>query len=166
MPSSVIVAFILSLLVLTPGCEKSSESARRKLAELNIPYTHEAFWKAAENGDTLVVELFIEAGMNPDIKKGMDQSTALMLAASNGHTQTVEVLLNKGADVNAVTKSSQVTSLKMAVMSNHVETAKVLLARGADVHIKNDHGGTALKIAEISGYTEMIQLLKEAGAKE
>jgi hypothetical protein len=45
MSSFVTMALILSLIALAPDCEKGSENARRKLAELNIPYMHEAFWR-------------------------------------------------------------------------------------------------------------------------
>jgi ankyrin repeat protein len=41
-----------------------------------------------------------------------------------------------------------------------------LLAAGADVNAKTKGGGTALMMAEKYGLTEIVQLLKQAGAKE
>ncbi|MDI6782802.1 MAG: ankyrin repeat domain-containing protein [bacterium] len=38
--------------------------------------------------------------------------------------------------------------------------------KGADVNIQNKNGKTALMIAKEFGYTEIVELLKQAGAKE
>jgi ankyrin repeat protein len=43
---------------------------------------------------------------------------------------------------------------------------KALLARGADVNARNHLGDTVLSGATDMGHTEMIKILKEAGAKE
>jgi len=40
------------------------------------------------------------------------------------------------------------------------------LQAGADVHVKDYQGRTASMLAREEGYTEMVELLKEAGAKE
>jgi len=42
----------------------------------------------------------------------------------------------------------------------------VLLDAGADVNEKTDNGRSALLIAEEEGHTEIVELLKAAGAKE
>jgi ankyrin repeat protein len=41
-----------------------------------------------------------------------------------------------------------------------------LIAHGADVNATDNHGDTALKDATNMGKSEMIKLLKEAGAKQ
>ncbi len=46
------------------------------------------------------------------------------------------------------------------------QIAKLLLQKGADVHVKDQDGWTALKRAQKRGATEIVQLLKEHGAKE
>ena len=43
---------------------------------------------------------------------------------------------------------------------------KALLAAGADVNAKEKEGWTALMLAAEKGHTEIVQLLKQAGAKE
>ncbi len=48
----------------------------------------------------------------------------------------------------------------------HINTVQALLDAGADVNAKQKYGGTALKYAIAQGHTEIVELLKQAGAKE
>jgi len=43
---------------------------------------------------------------------------------------------------------------------------QVLLEAGADIHAKDKDGKTALMIAEERGHSEIVELLKQAGATE
>jgi len=43
---------------------------------------------------------------------------------------------------------------------------KALLDAGTDVNAKDKDGGTALKFADSRGYTEIVEILKQAGARE
>ena len=47
-----------------------------------------------------------------------------------------------------------------------ITKVKALLAKGADVNAKTNDGKTALMYAADKGYTEIVRLLKQAGAKE
>ena len=47
-----------------------------------------------------------------------------------------------------------------------VSFVKTLLAAGADVNVKDKNGKTALKLAKEAGNTKIVELLKQAGAKE
>jgi len=42
---------------------------------------------------------------------------------------------------------------------------KILLELGANVNVKDKEGRTALAYATVRGHTEIVQLLKQAGAK-
>ncbi len=53
-----------------------------------------------------------------------------------------------------------------AVGEGQTETVRVLLDAAADVSAKTEIGITALTIATQAGHTEIIELLKKAGAKE
>jgi len=46
------------------------------------------------------------------------------------------------------------------------DIVKLLLEKGADVNAKNHYGTTALKAASDIGHTDIVKMLKEAGAKE
>ena len=59
-----------------------------------------------------------------------------------------------------------ITPLMMASRDGKIKRVKTLLRQGADVHAKNIHGRTALWFAQQNGETEVIALLKAAGAKE
>ncbi len=57
-------------------------------------------------------------------------------------------------------------SLIRAAKEGDTETVKTLLAAGADVHAKDRDGETALMQAAWHGHTAIVQILKEAGARE
>src|SRR5262245_51974702 len=57
----------LLVLALVPlACSSSKERARHKLADMNITYDQETFVDRAKAGDSVVVEQFLAAGMNPN----------------------------------------------------------------------------------------------------
>jgi ankyrin repeat protein len=52
-----------------------------------------------------------------------------------------------------------------AAQRGQSEVVKLLLDEGADLNVKNIYGGTALKEAKIAGYSDIINILLEAGAR-
>jgi serine/threonine protein kinase len=138
-------------------------AARAKLAEKNIPYSEEAFVKVVEDGDTGGVDLFLAAGMNPDVKDATGR-TALIDAASRGSDSISRKLLGKGASVNARDNTGS-TALMEAARSGHKETTKVLLKNGAGVNLTDNSGQTALVRAAAQGHTEIARMLINKGAR-
>ncbi len=124
-----------------------------------------ALMKAAGIGDTDKVKALLDEGGDINAKSPSG-ATALMMAAFKGHTSTVEVLLDRGADINAKCYSLGLNALMVAAENGHHDTAKTLLDHGADVNARNLFGKTALTIATNKNHTKVIQLLKQAGAKE
>ena len=53
----------------------------------------------------------------------------------------------------------------IAAITGHADIVKLFLARGADVNVKAANGTTALSVAQLSGNAEIVQLLKQSGAK-
>jgi len=96
--------------------------------------------------------------------------TALMSAASISNVEIVKTLLNNGADVNAKATDGEYrgeTPLTIAVAKKkeyrNLELVEALLNKGStnDKNLRE-----ALLIAKEIGYTEAVDILKKAGAKE
>jgi ankyrin repeat protein len=115
------------------------EEARKELEKMNIEYSVGGFFQAVKAGDKMVVDLFLEAGMNIDSKDDSG-STALMAAvtdqegdgtapASVSTIDMVKLLLEKGADVNA--RGSRGGDPSLAKKNNRTAAAELLLAAGA-----------------------------------
>ena len=76
------------------------------------------------------------------------------------------MLISHGADVNAKNAWSM-TALMYTVWNNNAPNiARLLIEAGADVNAQDNQGKTALMLAEESHSTDVIELLKSAGAKE
>lgn len=189
------------LLISLSACSKSPEAARKELGHMNIAYTDDSFIRYVENGDKVVVELFLIAGKSPNLR--VSEEPILSIAAVKGHEEIVKLLIAKGADVNAKDKDGW-TPLMSAVSISNVEIVKILLNKGAGVNAAitdgRFRGATPLTIALVKkeedtnleiikalvnkggvndkelrihllmakeiGYTEAVDILKKAGAKE
>jgi serine/threonine protein kinase len=146
-----------------PPAGPAELAARAKLADKKIPYSEDAFSSVVEDGNTGAVDLFLAAGMRPDVTDAAGR-TALVNAASRGHDQISRKLLSRGADVNARDRGGS-TALMEAAQGDHKETAQVLLEGGADVNLRDDEGQTALMRAAARGHTEMVRVLLNRGAR-
>jgi len=90
---------LTALLLLLPGCQQTPEQARKELAELGVEFTPSVFHASAENGDIVVVELFLTAGMNPGITDE-DGVTPLMRAVFKNNVSVTRALVDSGAKVD------------------------------------------------------------------
>ena len=90
--------------------------------------------------------------------------TPLWGAAYSGNDDEVLFLLERGADVNRKTNFGR-TALMVAAYKGHESTVRLLLSRGADVNA-NDDGNTALSFAKNKGRSEIVALLRQAGARD
>jgi len=142
----------------------SPEAARKKLDRLFIPYTPGALLAHTQAGNTGAVRLLLTAGLNPNTT--VMGVSPLLVASVAGHTDITQVLLVKGADVNAKDPRLGLTALMAAASTGHTDTVKALLAADADANAKAADGKTALMFAKTKGHTVIIELLKEAGAKQ
>lgn len=152
---SILLMFLIGVLI---ACAKPQEKARNELKKMNIDYTENSFFESIGRGNKEVVDLFLTAGMNPNIKVSQTAMTPLMLATVKGHEEVVNLLLTKGADINAKEKSGN-TALMGAVLNNHLNIAKYLIKNGADVNARNDKGLTALFGAAKAGKIEFAKML-------
>ncbi|HKO61508.1 MAG TPA: ankyrin repeat domain-containing protein [Pyrinomonadaceae bacterium] len=130
-----------------------------------------AFVYAAYDGDLEKMKELYAQGVNIDAPTGVAShltAPSLSLACERGHLEVVKFLLERGADVNVRDGDEKGTPLMSATWSRHEEIVKLLIARGADVNAVDSKGRSALSgpSPERRPCPEMIEILKQAGAKE
>lgn len=133
--------------------------ARQKIEEMGFAFTQESFEKRVLNGNHKAVELFLNAGMNPNILT----KNNTFINVSISRPQVLKVLLEAGANVNSKGENETTPLLYAAGWSIiPIETVKMLLDAGADVTAKNDEGKDALFLSQINDdRPEVTQLLKK-----
>lgn len=72
--------------------------AREELRRRGIEYSTKAFMDSATKGDADVMMIFLDAGMDPNVR-GESGQTALMKMAYYGNDSAVSLLLTRGADL-------------------------------------------------------------------
>ena len=99
----VIVVAVLSL----AGCVNSdsgsphaaSESAQRLLKLRGYNFDEKGFFAATEASDTMAINAFFDAGINPNAQD-LDGRTVLISAAARGDLSVVKTLLSHNVDIN------------------------------------------------------------------
>ncbi len=147
-----------------PTVSQARRNARKELGQLGIEYSKEAFTKQAAEGDTIAVQLFIAAGMDPDAYNKEGQ-TPLTTAAGNEHAETVQALLAGKADINKKVSGGNTALMSAATgpYRHAPSVVKLLLDNGADVNAANTSGRTALHNA--SSRADIVKALLDKGAE-
>ncbi len=153
----------------------ASESEKIEIVKLLIKNGADVNWYWYKGGETTlsaallsgkneIAKILLESGADPNIQMSNDQ-TPLMFAIANNDTAMINLLMDKKADVN-LKSADDSTALMIAAGRGRVGIADALIKKGADVNLKNKKGDTALSLAKMNGHTEVIKLLKQAGAVE
>ena len=121
---------------------------------------------AVQNGHTDVVKVLLGKNADVNAKDKVHGMTPIYMAVQSGSEEIIRLLLDKGADVNVRITDTGTSPLMIAAYKGRTEVVKLLLEKGADVNAKEKSGGTALDAAKEGGHTDIVQLLKKAGAKE
>lgn len=115
--------------------------------------------RAAESGDSALLNQLIHQGALVDQRGGPQDETALIISARHGHLGMVRTLLEAGADINARTKYND-TALAAATAFCHSNVALFLIERGADINAKNSgHGSTPLMLATDCNDVDVVRAL-------
>lgn len=151
----------ISLLLL--ACGKSPEDARKELGQMNIEYSEASFIKCAERGDSLAVKLFLDSGMDPNIKN-LSGMTPLLIAARSGRENVISILLQKGANLNAKDKEFGHNAILFAAESGNLNAVKLLLSRGGNLTDISNSGQTILMRAVLlDNNIDLIKYLLDNG---
>lgn len=141
------------------------DMALAELKQLGIPLVDEEFFKAVENGDRRLVDLFIQSTFNIHVKNPGGDSPLLM-AIKKGYTIIANMLVKAGVEVNDYDKMGE-TPLSLTCGKNTegcVSIAKNLILRGAFVNERNGQGRTPLMLSIAAGTDEITELLIEKRA--
>lgn len=111
---------------------------------------------ACDRGNLEIVKLLLEHGANVNVKDTFYKATPLTWASSKGHGEIVRALLVKGAE-------GKEDALMNGVSSGYVEVVKAVLDVGG---VKAPTLTSALVIATKDKRTEIVELLKKAGASD
>lgn len=153
---------LLAFSLLSPATASDSTGAQQRLAVMGIDVNAARLIQFAAQGDVMVVDLLLSAGLSVNADEPSRQVTALHNAAAQGHLRLVGLLVERGAGVNPVDWRGN-TPLINAAYFGRTEVVRRLLAHGADVsHVSKD-GNTALIAAVLSGNPSTVKLLVAAG---
>lgn len=123
-----------------------------------------ALHAAALYADPALVDLLLSYGASGNVKDSIGQ-TPLHNAARHGQPEITRLLLRHGSDINAG-DGMGLPPIFEAVSYNQTECVNELLLHHPQLNTKDFDGKTPLKYAEGIQATQIIQMLKKAGAKE
>ncbi len=162
---------LINLLVLTLalsfgliGCTSVSKKSRDELTHRGIEFSERAFFEQVRVGRLEFVQLFLSAGMSPEIQE--NGFTPLLEAARRGRSEIALGLIEEGAGLNAKDPFG-VTALMFSLIAGSTDVALKLIEKGADVNIRDVDGRTALVEALTSENEvppEIVEALVRRGA--
>lgn len=120
-----------------------------------------ACWATSDDWDSqMTVEHLLNAGSNINAKSH-DGKTVLMHACYKGLTWRVEALMatEQTIDIDAIDHEGN-TALMWACIGQNHEIVRHLIQVGANINVRNNHGDTALTIAERRDLYELYDVLR------
>ena len=124
---------------------------------------------AAVANDLETLKLSLELGCRADNITSRYEGTALIAAAHLGHVEVVQTLIKAGAPLDHVNNLAWTALIESIVLGDggprHTATLTALVEAGADVNLADGYGRTPLELALERGYSQMIDILRAAGAR-
>jgi ankyrin repeat protein len=158
-----IVSLLLVFIIAVPAAAQTPQEAVEELSARGLFYSADALIASAKANDLRSVDLFMAAGLDPDVADP-GKAPAIIHAAQEGNTLIVETLLEYGANVNAIDPQNRKTSLLYALENERTDTALLLLKYRADPDVRGPGGLTPLMLAARNGDEELVRILLESGA--
>ncbi len=149
-PYLIFFALALNIILCSAGCFADSGQEQELI-------------DAAFSNDFQKVNELISQGVDVNAMFDMTGDTPLTAAADKGNTEMVRLLISKGADLEAWSLGG--TALMRAANEGRAEVVKLLIESGADVNAMTRGGESALSLAEKNGHADVVQLLRQAGAR-
>lgn len=143
---------------------------KRQLGALGYEFKPAAFFQAIGDRNVAAVELFLKAGMSPNVKNeqgryALNHAVLFCGADAAAASAVVVALVHGKGDVKTKDPDNQTTPLVGAVQSCTVDALDALVKAGSDLSAKSAGGATALQLAEIFQRQDIAALLRQAGAK-
>jgi ankyrin repeat protein len=138
-PVIFLVPMIL-FMVCSPSTKQVRE-AKDKLAQMGVEYGEQSFFSHVVQNHLEVVNLFLEAGMDPNVAE--EEKTALLEACRRGYPEVGLALIEAGADINAK-DSYGVSCLMFSAITGSNELILKLIEKGTDVNGQDQYGRSTL----------------------
>lgn len=130
---------------------------------------YDAVTIAAVADDEPTLALLLELGASAALVTSRYDGTALIAAAHLGHDGVVRRLIRAGAPLDHVNNLHWTALIEAVVLGDggarHQATLKALLDAGASWRLTDRQGRTPLALARAHGYTAMVAMLEQAGAR-
>lgn len=130
---------------------------------------YDAVTVAAVADDEATLRALLSNGASAKLTTSRYDGTALIAAAHLGHDGVVKQLIAAGAPLDHVNNLHWTALIESIVLGNggprHVETLRALVKAGANLQLRDRNGNTPLTLARTRGYTDMVNILIQAGAK-
>ena len=143
---------------------------KRQLGGLGYEFRPDAFFQAIGDRNVTAVDLFLKAGMSPNVKNEQGRyalNHAVLFCGQDAATASAVIvaLVRAKGDVKTRDPDNKTTPLVGAVQSCTVAAVDALIAAGSDLSAKSAGGMTALQLADIFQRPEIAAALRKAGAK-
>lgn len=128
-----LVCMLVVLLCLSGGTcwAKTMEEARVLLSQLRIDYTEQEFFNRITTHDLFAVNLFLDAGMNPNIVRS-NGTTPLKIAVIYNYQDIAKALISRGADSNWRDNNGR-AAIDIAQIRGYDEMVAILQGYGMEV---------------------------------
>jgi hypothetical protein len=120
-----------------------------------------ALYWASDCGREDIVRALLNNGADPDITSNSGWTPLMMATHPSVSSSVTSALVAAGSRLNHVDHSGY-TALMWACSYDNVDCAKILIESRTDVTMRNIGGQTALDIASVRGYYDIVHILERS----